>query len=113
MTLLAHDGLRDRKHLSVSLKQHENSMEHKRNMNTWNELRQWEIAKEKVCWRQVLVGIVDAVKLCASYRNAGKDYVHKTQSDRILLRTLLKQELRAQGCPVKFYAKNNVPSWIK
>jgi hypothetical protein len=62
----------------VRLKQHENSMEHIRNMNTWNEIRlrlgknkiidddlQLEIAKEKECWRQVLVRIVAAMKFCA------------------------------------------------
>jgi hypothetical protein len=35
----------------------------------------------------------------ASRRNAGKCYVHKSQSDRTLPQTLRKQELRAPGCP--------------
>jgi hypothetical protein len=76
--LLANDGLRDWKHLSEKLKQHENSVEHLTNMNTWNDLRirlsknktiddemQREIAKEKERWRQVLVRIVSAVKFLA------------------------------------------------
>jgi hypothetical protein len=33
----------------------------------------------------------------ASYRNEGKDYVHKTQSGRTLPWTLCKEELRARG----------------
>jgi len=72
--------LKDWKHLTFRLKQHENSVEHITNMNTWNELRlrlrknktiddnlQWEIAKEREHWRQVLVRIVAAIKFLAKH----------------------------------------------
>jgi hypothetical protein len=83
-SLLAFDGLRDDwKHLSQRLKEHESSVEHLRNMNTWNEVRlrldknktidddlQRKIVKEKECWRQVFVRIVDAVKFLAKHNLA-------------------------------------------
>jgi hypothetical protein len=37
-----------------------------------------------------------------SYRNVGKDYVHKTQSGRTFPWILCKRELRAPGCPLFF-----------
>jgi hypothetical protein len=59
--LLASDGVRDWQRLSKRLKEHESSVEHLTNMNTWNELRmrlsknktidddlQREISKESV-----------------------------------------------------------------
>lgn len=38
-SLLANEGTRDWKHISKALRQHQNSVEHMTNMNTWNELR--------------------------------------------------------------------------
>ena len=38
-SFLENDGLNDWKNLSERLKQHDNSIEHMTNMNTWTELR--------------------------------------------------------------------------
>jgi hypothetical protein len=67
----------------MRLKEHESSVEHLTNMNTWNETRlrlnrnqtiddemQREITKEKERWRQVLVRIVSAVKFLAKHNLA-------------------------------------------
>jgi len=91
------DGVRDWRHMSEELRQHENTVEHLTNMNTWNDLRirlsqkqtidnemQREIAKEKERWRQVQVRIVSAVKFLA------------------------KQNLAFRGSNAKLYQQNNV-----
>jgi hypothetical protein len=72
---LAHDGFRDWKHINDRLKEHEASMDHITNMNSWNELRarlnkhetidkefQHQITKEKERVRQVLLRIIVVVK---------------------------------------------------
>ncbi|XP_020262944.1 zinc finger MYM-type protein 5-like [Asparagus officinalis] len=77
-TLLANDGLRDWKNICKRLSDHENSIEHMTNMNSWNELRlrlsknqtidkdlQKHIMQEKERWRQVLVRIVAVIKCLA------------------------------------------------
>ncbi|KAM3279953.1 hypothetical protein ACQJBY_046997 [Aegilops geniculata] len=92
--MLASDGLNDWKRLSARLKDHENSVDHITNMNTWNEVRlilsknqtidddmQRGIAKEKQRWRQVLVRIVSAVKFLAKHTLAFRGSNEKLYQD--------------------------------
>ncbi|ONM26952.1 hypothetical protein ZEAMMB73_Zm00001d007493 [Zea mays] len=82
-SLLASDGVRDWQRLSKRLKEHESSVEHLTNMNTWNELKmrlsknktidddlQREISKERERWRQVLIRIVSTIKFLAKHNLA-------------------------------------------
>ena len=72
---LGHDGFRDWSHVSERLKEHEVSVDHMTNMNSWNELRvrlskhetidkelQHQITKEKERIRLVLLRIIAIVK---------------------------------------------------
>jgi hypothetical protein len=92
---LANDGVKDWKHLSEKLKQHENSVENLSNMKKWSDVRirlrektiddetQRGFAKEKEHWRHVLVRIIYAVKFLA------------------------KQNLAFRGTNAKLYQPNN------
>ena len=72
---LVHDGYKDWQHISVSLKEHEASVEHITSMISWNELKsrlskhetidkelQHQITKEKERLRRVMLRIVAIVK---------------------------------------------------
>jgi hypothetical protein len=68
---LGHDGFKDRRHINKRLKEHEASIDHITNINSWNELRarlrkqetidkelQHQITQEKERIRQVLFRII-------------------------------------------------------
>ncbi|KAJ1271086.1 hypothetical protein BS78_06G102300 [Paspalum vaginatum] len=100
-SLMASEGSRDWKCLSQKLKEHESSVEHLTNMNTWSELRlrlskkqtidddmQREIAKEKERWRQVLLRIVVAVKFLAKHTLAFQGSNEKFAVKSFILRVI-------------------------
>ncbi|XP_052624957.1 uncharacterized protein LOC128132433 [Lactuca sativa] len=75
---LATEGIKDWKHLSETLKQHENSSDHMDNLRTWNETRirlnknetidkeiQEMIKKDTEHWKEVMVRIISVVKCLA------------------------------------------------
>ncbi|AQL04942.1 General transcription factor 2-related zinc finger protein [Zea mays] len=96
---LAHDGFGDWRHINDRLKDHETSMEHITNMNTWNELRarlakaltidkeiQEEIKREKEHIRQVLLRLVAIVKFlskrCLAF-SGSKEQLYNDQNGNI------------------------------
>ncbi|XP_020263417.1 uncharacterized protein LOC109839403 [Asparagus officinalis] len=101
--LLANDGLQDWRHIGERLKEHENSIEHITNMNSWNELRlrlgkgqtidndlQKEIMKEKERWRSNekiyqnsngnFLGIIE---MLAEFDIVMQDHVRRIQNHEI------------------------------
>ncbi|XP_052622865.1 uncharacterized protein LOC128128093 [Lactuca sativa] len=75
---LATEGIKDWKHLSETLKQHENNPDHMDNLRTWNETRirlnknetidkeiQEMIKKDTEHWKEVMVRIISVVKCLA------------------------------------------------
>ncbi|KAG2579201.1 hypothetical protein PVAP13_6NG248203 [Panicum virgatum] len=93
-SFLASDGVRGWQRLSRKLKEHDSSVEHLTNLNTWNEVRlrlsknqtihdymQREISNEKERWRQVLVRIVSAMKFLAKHNLAFRGSNEKLYQD--------------------------------
>nr|XP_043616067.1 zinc finger MYM-type protein 1-like [Erigeron canadensis] len=77
---LGSEGVNDWKHLSDTLKKHENSSEHMINLRTWSELRlrlstnqtidkelQEVIKRDTEIWKEVLVRIIALVECLATY----------------------------------------------
>lgn len=80
---LANEGFGDWIHLSTRIKEHETSLEHVKNINTWYDLRlrlqknktidyaaQKQLENEKHHWRQVLIRIISVVKFLAKHNLA-------------------------------------------
>jgi hypothetical protein len=92
---LAHDGFGDWRYINDRLKDHETSVEHITNMNTWNELRarmgkdktidkelQQEIKREKECIRQVLLRLVAIVKFLGKHSLAFRGSNEQLSNDQ-------------------------------
>ncbi|AQL03105.1 General transcription factor 2-related zinc finger protein [Zea mays] len=104
---LASDGLRDWRHLSVRLKEHEGTVEHKMSMTSWNELRirlsnketidkelQGQLKKEQDHMKQVLFRLVAIVKFLSKRSLAFRGSSEKIYNESNEFDPVLQEHLR-------------------